>query len=1323
MKIWAVLLAFWTLYTAGMTAENVTIKQQYYFQTYDIRDGLSHNTVNTILQDRMGFMWFGTKDGLNRFDGTTFRVFNKENSTLRNNYVTRLFEDKEGHIWIGTDAGLFVYNPVLDTFYSIENYSGYKGGITHAITDIKEDAQHNVWFSADYEGLYEFNIHTRRLTCVVKTAASGFKSANIAAFWFERNTCWIDLYNDNLYYSKDRFKTLRPYKDKDGRMIFQKNVVNQMVQRGNKSYLCTAAGLFEMDFTRQSFRRLLDCYVRTLAFKSDDELWVGTEQGLYICHLSDGQINHLTASNEYDPYALSDNAIYAVYRDKDGGMWIGSYFGGVNYYPYPWSYFEKFYPRDNFNFFGRRIREFCGSNDGTIWIGTEDKGLFNYNPRTNAIVPFSNPRIYSNIHGLCLDGDYLWVGTFSGGLNRIDLRTKTVRNYRQKNAANSLLSNDVFSICKTKRGELWIGTISGLLRYNRATDDFTRIPGFVNKFIYKILEADNGDLWLATYANGVYHYDTRRKVWKNYVNDSKDNSSLPYNKVISIFQDSRKRLWFMTQGGGFCQYNPAKDNFIRFDMSDGFPSNITYKMVEDTSGNLWLSTNNGLVCFNPDTNFRKVYTVSDGLLSNQFNYQSGYKDQNGFIYMGSINGFIRFNPASFRDNPVSAPVFLTELYIFNRHMTVGGKNSPLKKNLLYEDKLVLPADENSIALQTSCLSFKSSAKDNLQYMLEGFDKDWHTISGGDMIYYSNLPYRTYTLRLRGIDDNGKWNGQERALKIIVRPPFYLTGWAYTLYVLFMLGCVGYGVYKFRVNILKRHRRAMRLFEQEKERELYNAKISFFTNITHEIRTPLTLIKGPLETILSAPQGIPEKVEENLKVMDMNTNRLLGLVNQLLDFRKAEKRGLKLNFVKTDVTALLKTICIPFTPGLEQRSIHFTMDIAGNMQVPVDVEAFTKIISNLLTNAMKHARSYIRLKAHVCGEKLIITVANDGDIIPLSMREKIFRPFIRYQEEGSKDNSGTGLGLTLARSLAELHHGTLRMAPSEKDNCFILAIPVIQAEAISMPEIKNEEPETTGKTDNAINKHLDYTLLVVEDNREMRHFIVNTLAPYYTLLTAGNGKEAINVLKDNIVNLVISDVMMPGMDGIALCDWIKNTLDYCHIPVILLTAKTALQAKIEGTKSGADAYIEKPFSVEFLKAEIANLLSNREKLRKTFTESPFTQTNSSTLSRVDREFISQVHKIVMDNLSDSSFSLDSLAKGLNMSRPSLNRKFKGLMDMTPNDYIQLERLKCAAQMLKGGETRINEVCWSCGFNTPSYFTKCFKNKFGVLPKDFVSKYQH
>lgn len=1299
--------------------------RQYYFQTFERRDGLSHNTVNKIIQDRLGFMWFGTKDGLDRMDGTFFKVFNKENSKLGNNTVTEIFEDRGGNLWIGTDEGLYVYNPITESFFTIKEYSNSALNITHTVTHIKEDTRRNIWFSVDQEGLYCFNTVNHRLTRPYNSASQKRAMPNISDFSFVGRVCWIAFYNDNLYYSTDGLKTLKPYKDHNGNMFFHKSVVNNIKQRGNDMYLCTSYGLFVLNTKGRTLRKLLDGYVRTVEF-TGQELWAGTEKGICIYNTATGTMNRITASDGNDPYALSDNAIYTIFKDREGGIWIGSYFGGVNYYPIQRSYFEKYYPHEGMTFMGRRVREFCKSNDGTIWIGTEDKGLFNFNPHTRRLTPFSSPKIYPNIHGLCLDGNYLWVGTFSGGLNRLDLRTHQVKNYRQSDAPNKLLSNGIFSMCRTREGQLWIGTISGLLTYNRATDDFTRIPQLKEVFVDFILEDKDGTIWLATYANGVFRYDPKSKKWRNYKHNPKDNTSLSYNRVISICQDSQGRLWFLTQGGGICRYNPKKDSFTRIDMSDGLPSNIVYKMVEDGKGRLWVSTSNGLVRLNPNDRHMKVYTTADGLLSDQFNYQSGlWNYDNGMIYMGCINGFIAFNPDTFNDNTPPSPVYITDLYIHDKHATVGGKDSPLKRSLLYSNEITLSADQNTIALEVADLNLRPSEKNNLQYKLEGFDNDWQTVTSDGVIYYQNLPYRHYTLKIRGINREGKPDGQERSLEINVLPPFYMTGWAYAFYFLLAITLATYLVHRMRVRMQNKQKQAMRIFEREKERELYISKITFFTNITHEIRTPLTLIKGPLDDICSKFKDVPTEMREDLKVMGINTDRLLTLVNQLLDFRKNETNGLKLNFFKTDVSQLIKKICTTFTPTLSNRQIRFDIEIPDGIEATIDIEAFTKIVSNLLSNAMKHAESYIKIKVEVSNAHLKVTIENDGDLIPPAMRESIFKPFVQYKDTKQNAGFGTGLGLTLARSLAELHHGTLAMDDSEQTNRFVLSLPVVQDTGISVltdeteTELSEETEPTVVNTCNA-NDRRKYTLLIVEDNNDMRNFIVKTLAPLYTILTAKDGVEAIEVLKENVVNLIISDIMMPNMDGIALCTWVKTTIDYSHIPVILLTAKTALSSKIEGTRQGADAYIEKPFSIEYLKAETENLLNTREQLRQLFINSPYTQTDSVSTSKLDSEFLKNVHQVIMNNLSNADFSFDDLASSLNMSKSSFSRKFRGLFDLTPNDYVKLERLKHAAVLLKENNTRINEICYKCGFNTPSYFTKCFYKQFGVLPKDFAEK---
>ena len=549
---------------------------------------------------------------------------------------------------------------------------------------------------------------------------------------------------------------------------------------------------------------------------------------------------------------------------------------------------------------------------------------------------------------------------------------------------------------------------------------------------------------------------------------------------------------------------------------------------------------------------------------------------------------------------------------------------------------------------------------------------------------------------------------------------------YLFFIPYMVYCSLYVIIYFKRRSNNKHRRQMEKFEQEKEREVYHAKIDFFTNVAHEIRTPLTLIKGPLENIILKKQ-VDAETREDLNVMKQNTERLLNLTNQLLDFRKTESQGFRLNFAKCNITEVLKETHVRFTSLAKQKGLEFTLQVPEkDFYAHVNQEAFTKIISNLLNNGMKYAESYVHVMLEIPetdDDNLFrIRTVNDGVIIPDEMKEEIFKPFVRFNEqEDGKVTTGTGIGLALSRSLAELHQGTLAMETGEESNIFCLTLPVVQDMTITLtPEAEveidrvNEIPaEQAGRKDNRP------TVLVVEDNPDMLTFVVRQLSRDYTVLTATNGAEALKVLDGNYVNLVISDVVMPVMDGFELCKTIKSDLNYSHIPVILLTAKTNIQSKIEGMELGADAYIEKPFSVEYLQACASNLIQNREKLRQAFAESPFIAANTMALTKADEEFIKRLNEVIQINYANPEFSMDDMADNLNMSRSNFYRKIKGVLDLSPNEFLRLERLKKAAQLLKEGENRVNEICYMVGFNSPSYFAKCFQKQFGVLPKDFVN----
>lgn len=1308
-----------------------SVEEHYYFKNLSIRNGLSQNTVNAILQDRKGFMWLGTKDGLNRYDGLSFRKFKHDAANPRsigNSFITSLYEDFNGNIWVGTDAGVYIYYPEKEAFEEFDCQSLEKTRIERSVSMIAGDKQGRVWIAVEAQGMFCYDARQKLL----RNYPLSEISSNIKCFTFDSGgTLWLGFYGDGLYYSKDNLATVHPYgSPEDGKREFEGGVITKIVQ-GNYNCLYIGSvkeGVSELNLTSGQVRNLLaidesgeSIFCRDLLPYSDNELWIGTESGIYIYNLRTAQFIHLRASL-YDSYSLSDNAIYALYKDREEGLWIGSYFGGVDYYPRQYTYFAKYYPKNIANsLHGKRVREFCRADDGTLWIGTEDGGLNHFNPKTKEFHFFEPSAGFTNIHGLCMDGSHLWVGTFSKGLRVIDTRTGVVlRTYTEGHTPHSLNDNSIFSICRTSAGEIYLGTLFGLLRYNRTQDNFDRIPELNGKFVYDIKEDSYGNLWLATYANGAYCYDVSVRRWKNYVFDAEDEKSLPYDKVLSVFEDSYRQIWLTTQGGGFCLFHPDTETFTRYGLKDGLPNDVVYQIVEDDDRFLWLTTNNGLVRFDPKTMEMKVFSTANGLPTNQFNYRSGFKDEAGNIYLGSINGFVAFDPRTFAENRQVPAVAITDFLLFNKEVPVGETDSPLKSSITFSDKVVLTADQNSFSFRIAALSYQAPRMNKLMYKLEGFDEGWLTIGESPLVTYSNLGYGDYVFKVKASNSDGVWNEQETSLHLSILPPFYLSGWAYCFYVLFFMGCLVCVIFYFKRRNYRKQHRQMEMLEQEKEREVYHAKIDFFTNVAHEIRTPLTLIKGPLENIILKKE-VDSETKEDLYIMKQNTERLLNLTNQLLDFRKTETRGFRLNFTECDVVAVLRETYLRFTSLAKQKGLDFILELPQEcFMADVNQEALTKIISNLLNNGVKYASTYLRISLETDEKVFHIRTFNDGEMIPDIMKEEIFKPFVRLDKE-DEVTTGTGIGLALSRSLAELHQGSLMMEKGEEVNCFCLTLPVNQDSTITLSaeNVSQVEENSCGwEQEETDTKEKKPMILVVEDNPDMLAFIRKQLTTEYSVLTAMNGIEALAVLDNHYVNLVVSDVMMPQMDGFELCKTIKSDLSYSHIPVVLLTAKTNIQSKIEGLELGADAYIEKPFSVEYLLANISSLIHNREKLRQTFAKSPFVAANTMALTKADEEFIWKLNDIIQANLHNPEFSMEDMADALKMSRSSFYRKIKGVLDLSPNEYLRLERLKQAAQLLKEGKSRVNEICYTVGFNSPSYFSKCFLKQFGVLPKDFI-----
>ncbi|MCM1151000.1 MAG: response regulator [Alistipes sp.] len=1296
-------------------------ERQYAFRPLNVDDGLAHNTVLAIMQDRTGFMWFGTKDGLNRYDGQEIRTVAAVDAIPGNNYITALCEDAEGKIWIGTDAGVCIYDPETERAERFLQPADDGCVIKGNIPQIVMAPDSTVWIPAGSRGFFRYDSRSRALTHI-RGERSGTRLYTTRNLCFTaQNTACLVLDDGNIYLSDDGLGSIVPLFADGGTEAFCDRFVKKIVPgTRNRIYVCSSRGLFEVNLATRRFRKIVlphsNDYVRDLLAVRSDEIWVATESCLEIL---DGHLQETAffyADNK-SPYALRDNSIYCLCKDRQGGMWAGTYFAGVAYSRAGASApVRRYYSNPLGRNLGWHVREIVADEDGDLWIGTESKSLFRYRAVSDEIEPvWDDELLSSNIHGLCCDGDYVWVGTYeqSRTLIRIHRRTLAEKSYPSA-------GKEIYTICKTAAGDLWIGTTSGLKRYDRTGDRFV-VDTAVRSHIHHLREDSAGNLWAATYSDGLYRYDALNATWQHFVYDEQNPASLAADKVLSVFEDSRSQLWFTTEGGGLCRYLPERGDFVRY--KSDLPFDTLYRIEEDDAGLFWITSNKGLVRFDPESRNYFVFTTDDGLLSNQFNYSSSCKTRDGRIYAGCSIGFISFDPREMKPDDAMFPIVPTDFMLYNRSIGVGEGDSPLTKSISLLDRLDLAPDENSFSLRVAAIDYQSPHEARMRYRLEGFDSHWHALRG-HTISYSNLPYRSYRLVIEGLRSNGEPNGSLRTLDIRIRPPFYLSPVAQICYVLFAIAAVGL-VYTIvvRRSTRKREERIEKI-ERRKERELYVAKFDFFTNIAHEIRTPLSLIRGPLENVARKERDTSdEELREDIRTMEQNTDRLMTLIDQLLDFRKAEKGGFKLRPVECDIRETVRAVYDRFGTMARQRKLELSASFPEEeVRASVDCEALTKIVSNLLSNALKYAESRIRLEltAESDPRRFRIVMTNDGQVVPQDQREAIFRPFVQYRD-GRHVMTGTGIGLTLARSLAELHGGTLEMDRSTEINRFILTVPIVRrTEEFLAVSQTLPEPSSDGGRQPAGGNGGRAALLVVEDDPGMLGFVSRQLAGFYDVSTAEHGAAALAMLRNGSFDLIVSDVMMPEMDGLELCRRVKSDLRFSHIPVLLLTAKIDIVSKVEGLDTGADAYVEKPFSPEYLRASISALLSNRERVRRHFLESPFVRSETLAYSKADQEFMRKLDDFILRNMGHADLSVDGMADEMCMSNSNLFRKLKAIIGKNPNEYLRIRRLKRAAELLGEEKFSIADIALIVGFRSATYFSTCFKKQFGISPMEFVEK---
>ena len=1288
------------------------------FLHYDRRNGLSDNTVNAIMQDDMGFMWFGTKYGLNRFDGSTFKNYymRKDAHSLGNDYVNALYVDSYKEMWVGTSAGVYVYTPVTDSFRRFSARTVEGDSISSNVHLIVGQGP-KIYMATQGQGLFCYDIEKDELRCYK------FESLpNVTSIAFDGNgRIWLGFYGRGLYYSDTALATIKPLVDNEGKELLDGLAINGIVApEQNLLYVGTEThGLLEVNLETRTSRNIFELvdgnrYVHSV-LRCDNTIWAATEDGLYVYELLTHELQHY-GYEPTNPFSLSDNPTQTIFRDRNGGMWVGTYFGGISYAPQRIFAFDAYIPRVDVpnSLQGRRVRDIIEDKNGVIWIGTEDGGLNRFRPQTKEFEHITASREFPNIHGLCCIGETIWVGTFSNGLHVFDAATgRLIKSYKA-GQPNTFVNDNIFTIRQFRNGQIYVGTFSGLYAYEDKTDGFEIVPGLPTNLVYDLLEDRQGRQWAAVYGLGLYKRQRDGAEWVHYSSHDQKRH-LSSDNIISIMESSRGDIWITMEGGGVNHYDPKTDTFTEVEVPSYQPRRVVFRIVEDDKQQLWMSTSDGLLCYNPQTKACRVYTTANGLSDNNFNYSSSLYASDGHIYMGTLGGLIAFKPQTHSGKNNKPVIVATELLINNAVVDNNTPGTPLTESITYTKHITLSHDQNSFSLKVSVLNFDGLAPKHIEYTLDGFDNQWLDLHDDNHITYTNLPSGHYTLRVRMQQPGDDNPGEEYQLHISVRPPLYATWWAWIFYLLVIV-TIATLVYRWLNQRSELRRKiAMETFQHEKEQELYQSKINFFTNVAHEIRTPLSLIKAPLETILRKPHDEEEK--EDLNIMDQNVSRLLELTNQLLDFRRTEQSGLKLNFERSNIGKLTESVYVRFTTMMKSRGIE------GQFNQPeqplygyVDKEAFRKIISNLVNNAVKYCEKHVKVTLTSNDQNVVVICENDGPVIPQELREKIFTPFFRAESAVNTATPGSGIGLALAHTLAELHNGTLSMDDSMQLNIFRLILPIHQTPTLPLP---SEVPEAREAwEEEREEKQERETVLIVEDNQQMLHYQKRVLQSSYHVLMATDGQQALDVLAKNDVDIIISDAMMEPMGGFELCRQLKHDVNYSHIPFILLTALTLDSAKVEGMESGADSYIEKPFSVEYLVSVMQNLLRQRESMRYAYASSPFAQLDATAVSHADEEFVERLQKVVNENLSDSDFDITSLSEQMFMSRTNLNRKIKGIYNLTPNNYIKLERLKRAAQMLKTNQYKINEVSYMVGFTSPSYFTQCFYKQFGLLPKDFI-----
>lgn len=1357
--------------------------------------GLSQVTVLAVLQDRKGFIWLGTQNGLNRYDGYGMKVYanNPEDSlSISGNFIYSLYEDQQGYLWIGTrDNGLNRFDPKTETFKHYVNDPADSTSLSsNFVHSILVDSKGIIWVGTWGGGLNAIDPKTNKITHYKNNPNDPKSIAGniVTSLWEDRTgTLWIGYYGSGLDRMTPDRKSIQHFihSETDPNSIGNNRIFSiyeDPSENGKILWIGTIdGGLNRLDIETLAFRkylpepgnpysigskRIFDICVNP---KEPNILWISTwDAGL--CRMDKRSERFWNYPNQPDnPHSISANMLFSIIADHTGQIWAGSQGGGVNRINNEKQAFRHWNKNTAppYQLSGNEISAVGSDKSGKLWISTTNNGLNIIDLKVKKNVLYTSlPGTVENLtqqEANVILEDFsgtLWIGLSGIGLYYKKQGTAVFKKYplKGKNVPDPDRV-DILRIFEDKDDQLWVGTLNqGMYLLHPQKETFTHyyydpaVPdGISGNEVYAINQDKKGRLWLGMRTSGLLQFNTNTRKFITYKCDPKRYDALSSNAVNAVHVSSRyPGLLILGTAAGINLLpldqpglnDPSKVQFQHFGRKEGLLDGTVYGISEDNSGVFWISTNNGMYAFaikKEGTRYvitsARHYDKSDGLLFNEFNLGVGCKGADGQIYFGGVGGLVSFQPEQISQQSLTAPVVFT---LFDKYQTTGEHTNVLSiPGISTLKKIILSYKENIFSVEFSALNFKNPSKNKYAYQLEGNSDQWIELGERRRLTFANLFPGSYTLRVRYSYNNGPWSEDTADLQIVIRPPWWRSKLAWATYGLLLLFAIGF-LRRYERNRMKvKHDLKLQESRVEQFKELDRMKSDFFANISHEFRTPLTLILGPVEQLLSGKFFSNPRQEYSL--IKNNALRLQKLIDQLLDLSKLDAGKMRLNKRRGDLISLVRKVIDVFYSFSEKRRItlHFEADYP-ELIFNFDPELIENISFNLLSNAYKYTpeggQIWVRIKPEGKAEKddhalVNIQIEDTGRGIPAADLPYVFDRF--YKTESQGEQSGTGIGLSLVKELVELHGGTVAVRSEwGKGTIFDILIPIdtvviletkgeVDYKMLQNPEIWLEESIELD-ADRQAHTTTSPLILLVEDNIEMSNYIKRQLIDNYQVITALNGKEALDLIWENIPDLIISDLMMPEMNGYELTKRVKNDERSSHIPVIILTAKSSGGSRIEGFQVGADDYLVKPFDAFELKVRISNLIQQRQQLRQLLGNSVAQRTGRQLLSSIDAAFMEKLLAVIDEHLADEKFDVDQLARKAGMSRAQLYRKVKALTDQSVSEYIQTIRLKRAGELIVQQAGSLTEIAYEVGFKDPSYFSKCFRKQFGCLPSEFLER---